>query len=155
MRIVIKSLLLIFLIAVFAASLLTGCNMQEKETVTLLGTNAAGNDASSFFVINPDGTLDPFVIPDNKVFVVTDMGITFRNATPDRTVYVQLYIFNLNFLASFQDVTVADANGDGGLHASLQTGLKIAPNTVFGVRASSGGAVDPDGIAVTLHGYLE
>ncbi|NLM62505.1 MAG: hypothetical protein GX193_10580 [Clostridiales bacterium] len=155
MRKVIKSIFVIFLIVVIAASLLTSCNMQEKETVTLLGTNAAGNDASTFFVINPDGTLEPFEIPGNKVLVVTDMDITFRSASPERTVFVQLYLFNVNFFPYFQDVTVADANGDGGLHASLQTGVRIGPNTVFGVRASSGDVVDPAGIAVTLHGYLK
>jgi len=151
----VKSLILFCLIALFAAALATGCDMLEEENITLLGTEPGGNQVTAFAIVNPDATLSVFTIPDRRVFVVTDMDITFANASPDRTVYVQLRLFNGNTLAAFQDATTADANGDGGLHASLGTGVEIGQNTEFGVTAISGDAIDPSGIVVTLHGYFK
>lgn len=150
-----KVLSIVCIIALIVLALLVICEILGTETVTLLATNPAGNEVTSFSVINPDATLTPFTIPNNRVFVVTDMDITFANASPDRIVYVQLLLFGGNTLASFQDATMADANGDGGLHASLTTGVEIGQDTLFGVRATSGDVLNPTGIVVTLHGYLK
>ena len=158
MRIKVLCLVCIILLAcIIAPALLAGCDIQENQNVTLLASNPGGNQVTSefFSVVNPDATLSPFTIPNNKVFVVTDMDITFANASPDRIVYVQLLLIGGNLLASFLDTTMADANGDGGLHASLTTGVEIGPNTEFGVRASSGDVQDPSGIVVSLHGYFK
>lgn len=152
-----KVLCLVCIVALIALVLLVSCEIRGNETVTLLAANPAGNEVTSevFTVINPDATQSPFTIPDKRVFVVTDMDITFANASPDRIVYVQLLLFGGNTLASFEDATMADANGDGGLHASLTTGVEIGQDTLFGVRATSGDVQNPSGIVVTLHGYLK
>lgn len=151
----IKRISLICLVILCAAAFLAGCNTQEDNNITLLASNPGGNEVSTFSVVNPDMTLSPFVIPNNRVFIITDMDITFANAAPDRIVYVQLLLFGGDTLASFQDAKIADANGDGGLHASLESGVKINQNTSFGVRATSGDAPNPSGIVVNLHGYFE
>jgi len=161
MRISLKCLVwtfgIVFIIILIASALLAGCDVQDNQNVTLLASNPTGNEVTSadFSVVNPDATLSPFTIPNNKAFVVTDMDITFANASPDRIVYVQLLLIDGNLLASFQDATMADANGDGGLHASLTTGVEIGQNTEFGVRATSGDVQNPSGIVVSLHGYIK
>jgi len=150
-----KILTLIFLIIFMAVTLLGCYNQEPNNPVTLLATNPGGNQVTTFSFVNPDATLTPFSIPDWMVFVVSDMDITFANASPDRAVYVQLLLFNGNTLSAFQDAVIADANGDGGLHASLEEGVVIGQNTSFGVRATSGDTTNPSGIVVNLHGYFK
>jgi hypothetical protein len=154
---ILKSFSFILLAVMIVAAFLTGCDLiYKKEPVTLYATNPGGNEVTTFSIVNPDATLTtPFTIPDNRVFVVTDMDISFADAAPNAAVYVQLLMFGGDTLAPFQDTTLADAGGEGGLHASLVTGVEIGPNTLFGVRATSGTGLNPGGVVVSLHGYLK
>lgn len=127
--------------------------VSPNQFVTLLGANPTGNFVSTFSIVNPNATLSPFAIPQKREFVVTDMDITFGKAAPNKTTTVQLILFGAgNSLAAFQDATIADSTGVGGLHSSLTTGVVIARNTPFQVRATSD--VNPVGVVVTLHGYF-
>lgn len=122
-----------------------------NEIVTLLGVSQT-NEASVFQLVNPNGTLSPFVIPEDRVFVVTDMDFIFGNAAPNRTTTVQLLLFDGGPLSAFQNATIADSAGVGGFHSSLTTGVVIARNTPFTVRATSD--INPAGVRVNLHGYF-
>ncbi|RKN70562.1 hypothetical protein [Paenibacillus ginsengarvi] len=126
--------------------------VKPNQFVTLLGANPTGNEVSTFSIVNPNATLSPFAIPEKKVFIVTDMDITFGRAAANKSTSVQLLLFGANTLSAFQDATTADSSGTGGLQASLATGVVIARNTIFGVRATSDTL--PVGVVVNLHGYF-